>query len=250
MGCRQLMGWFQPLAGLLNLFLKSDCPLCQRSTPQVFCPACQRQLQHCQLAHYQELLENQVLLHAWGDYSGALRRAIAAMKYENQPQVARPLGQWMGEQWQTFHKTSLLLNWHHSSSLLVVPIPLHPAKQRKRGYNQAELLAQGFCQVAGLPLAPYGLRRIRETEAQFILSAADRTQNLAGAFAVDRRLMQRPSPSVIILDDIYTTGATAQAAIQAFQHQGISVLAFVVLARAQLMRDRLLQKNTKWPDVD
>ncbi|MCS6815406.1 MAG: ComF family protein [Cyanobacteria bacterium] len=246
------MGWFQPLTGLLNLFLKSSCPLCQRSTAQVFCLACQRQLQHCQLAPRQEPLGNQVLLYAWGDYSGALRRAIAALKYENQPQIARPLGQWMGEQWRILHKT--LPHWQGSSQPLVVPIPLHPAKQRKRGYNQAELLARGFCQVAELPLAPYGLQRIRETEAQFMLSAANRTQNLLGAFVVDRRLMQRSSPSVIILDDIYTTGATAQAAIQAFHNQGISVLAVVVLARAQLMSDpisyRPLQKHTKWPDVD
>ncbi len=236
------MAWMQPLAELLTLFLRSACPLCQRSTSSEFCPACQRQLKHCQLASHRELLPNGLELYAWGKYGGALRRSISALKYENKPQIARPLGQWLGQGWLALahqnphrspgnspsNKDQLL---HRSSTPpIVVPIPLHPAKQRKRGYNQAELLAEGFCQVTGLKLYPQGLQRVRETEAQFALSADERAHNLAGAFST--KLWVRSTTSVLILDDIYTTGATAKAAIQAFQAQGITVKGLVVLARS------------------
>jgi len=225
------MGWMQPLKGLLTLFLESACPLCQRSSPQVFCPACQRQLQSCRLATSSQSQSGSVPLYAWGAYGGALRRAIAAMKYNNQPHIAHPLGQWLGQGWLNAAKL-------HSPKLVgkppvVVPIPLHPEKQRKRGYNQADLLAQGFCQVTGLTLQPHGLERTKETDAQFSLSADDRAQNLAGAFSVSRDLKRRSSLSVVILDDIYTTGATANSAIQAFQQHNIAVAGLVVLALAQ-----------------
>ncbi len=230
------MAWMQPFTELLTLFLRSACPLCQRSTASAFCPACQRQLKHCQLASHQELLPNGLDLYAWGKYGGALRRAIAALKYENKPQIARPLGQWLGQGWlaqadQHPHRSPDNRDQLLNRSPIVVPIPLHPAKQRKRGYNQAELLAEGFCQVTGLKLSPQGLRRVRETEAQFALSADDRAHNLAGAFSANSALQQRSSTSVLILDDIYTTGATIKAAVQAFQAQGIAVQGLVVLAR-------------------
>ncbi len=225
------MGWMQPLKRLLTLFLESTCPLCQRSTPQVFCLDCQRQLQSCRLAPEPQSQKESIPFYAWGSYGGALRRAIAALKYNNQPQIARPLGQWLGEGWliATKPQATRLAN----QSPIVVPIPLHPAKQRKRGYNQAELLAQGFCQVTGLKLQPYGLERTRETDAQFGLSAKDRAQNLTGAFAVSNDLKRRSIGSVLILDDIYTTGATVNSAIQAFQQHNILVAGLVVLARAQ-----------------
>jgi ComF family protein len=160
-----------------------------------------------------------------------LRRAIATLKYNNQPQIAYPLGQWMGQGW--LDATKLRPSRSTSKTTVVVPIPMHPAKQRKRGYNQAELLAQGFCQVTGLALQAHGLERIKETDAQFSLSADDRAKNLADAFTVSRELRRRSSLSVLILDDIYTTGATVKSAIQAFQQQHILVAGLVVLARTQ-----------------
>ncbi len=235
-----LGAWRRSLSTLLNLVLESPCPLCQRTTPTILCLDCQRQLERCQYSSFTppstpssapiQVDECPVL--AWGRYDGTMKRAIAALKYANQPQLGQPLGQLMGQMW-------LNLPAPQRQQVLVVPIPLHADKLAKRGFNQAELLAESFCQITGLPLCAQGLVRQRSTAAQFGLSLSDRDRNLAGAFQVDPDLAQRRSPlPVLLLDDIYTTGATARAAIHTLRQQRIPVYGIAALARPSFSQDR------------
>jgi ComF family protein len=164
----------------------------------------------------------------WGNYSGVLKQAIASLKYNNQPQLSRPLGHYLGKAWLQSPAAT------RAKKLTVVPIPLHPTKQQKRGYNQAELLAQSFCQFTGYKEQPLGLERVRATEAQFNLSVQEREQNLTDAFVVGKSLSQRPTPSpVLLLDDIYTTGATVCSAAQILRKQGIPVYGVVAIATSK-----------------
>nr|WP_290226719.1 ComF family protein [Trichocoleus desertorum] len=171
---------------------------------------------------------------AWGKYGGTLKRALACLKYNHQPKVARPLGQWLGQAWlhqgpKAFTQTASATSWP-----VVVPIPLHADKLKQRGYNQAELLAQSFCDHTGLPLQRQGLVRLRATEAQFGLSQAARAENLAAAFALNPSVWRsQPQRSVLLLDDIYTTGATVQSAAQLLRSHGITVCGVVAIAQAQ-----------------
>ncbi|BAZ48016.1 hypothetical protein NIES4103_06210 [Nostoc sp. NIES-4103] len=212
------------LKGLLNLFLQSNCPLCQRITPDDLCQYCAKQLQSCHHKDPTSLWQKPIPVFAWGMYGGSLKRAIAVMKYENQPQIARPLGQYLAEAW--------LLNLpSNERQLVVVPIPLHASKQKQRGYNQAALIAQSFCQVTGLKLKQNGLQRVRETKAQFGLSASERENNLAEAFAVGPELRDRYlNTPVLLMDDIYTTGATANSAVQTLRQCGFTVLGLAAVA--------------------
>jgi ComF family protein len=167
---------------------------------------------------------DQLPIFAWGRYGGSLKQAIAALKYENQPQLADLLGLWMGNAWNRAYP---LLN-----PAIVVPIPMHTSKQRERGFNQAVLLARAFCQTTRLPLKVQGLERQRATAAQFKLSATERQQNLKEAFCLGRALLkQHSSQPILLLDDIYTTGATAQAAAATLRAHGFQVQGIVVLAR-------------------
>lgn len=210
--------------GLLSLFMQSQCPICQRQTPEVLCQYCERQLQRCQLDRARQLWQSELPVFAWGSYGGAVKRSLAVLKYDNQPQIAQPLGRWLGKAW-------LNSGLAGDTKLTVVPIPLHANKQRQRGYNQAELLAESFCQITRLPLQRQGLERVRETEAQFSLGAEEREKNLQSAFAVGKRLQKsRPGASVLLLDDIYTTGATARAAASVLRRQGITVYGLVAIA--------------------
>jgi len=207
--------WAKGLKGWLDIFLESKCPLCERSTPGVVCPTCQRQLQQCRLPD--PYLQAALPVVAWGEYGGALKRAIASLKYDNHPELARPLGQWLAQSW-------LSAKLPIKNSIIVVPIPMHPDKIEQRGFNQAELIAQYFCEATGLPLKRHGLARIQVTEAQFKLSPQAREQNLAGAFALGKDfLQQRPAGTVLLLDDIYTTGATVRSAAQVLRRQQVSV---------------------------
>lgn len=215
--------WIKSFESLLNLFLKSNCSLCQRSTAQEFCQYCAKQLHKCHLPNPCIYWKQPLPVFAWGAYGGILKMAIAAMKYENKPQIARPLGQWLGEAW--------LLNLPlFDSRCAVVPIPLHPHKQKQRGYNQAALIAQSFCETTGVKLKLNGLERIRETQAQFSLSASEREKNLTKAFGIGQDFRHRSQDSVLLVDDIYTTGATARAAIYTLNQAGIAVLGIVTTA--------------------
>jgi ComF family protein len=214
--------------GLLALFLKSNCPLCDRPAEVKLCEYCQRQLQRCQLSHPSEFWKGELPVFVWGNYSGILKRAIAALKYDNQPQLAHPLGHWLAQAWLRSPAGN------HSKKLTVIPIPLHSTKRQQRGYNQAELIAQSFCDITGYKHQPQGLERMRSTEAQFGLSAQAREQNLAEAFRVGKCLQKHsPHSPVLLVDDIYTTGATVRSAAQALQQQGILVYGVVAIATSK-----------------
>ncbi|MBD2412133.1 alpha-L-fucosidase [Nostoc calcicola FACHB-389] len=216
--------WTKNFTTLLNLFLQSHCPLCQRSTSQEICHNCTKQLQKCQRQDRISLWQEQLPVFVWGQYGGPVKRAMAALKYENQPQIARPLGQWLGESW-------LLNSPRRDSQTVVVPIPLHASKQRQRKYNQAALIGQSFCEITGLKLKLNGLTRVRQTEAQFGLSVSGREQNLSKAFAVGQDFRHSPpNVPVLLVDDIYTTGATARSAVQTLREYGIVVLGLVAVA--------------------
>ncbi|AFZ17659.1 ComF family protein [Allocoleopsis franciscana] len=214
--------------GLLALFLKPNCPLCDRPAESEFCTFCQRQLQRCQLTTPGDFWKGELPVFAWGNYGGVLKRAIATLKYDNQPQLARPLGHWLAQSWLKSPVATPV------KKLTVVPIPLHPLKLKKRGYNQAELIAQNFCDVTGYKHQPLGLERIRETEAQFGLSAQAREQNLADAFRISKSFGKHlPNSPVLLIDDIYTTGATVRAAAQILQRQGIQVYGVAAIATSK-----------------
>lgn len=225
-----MVKWATIVRPLLDLFLEATCPLCQRSTPGDLCQDCEQQLQACRLAHPGNRWQGDLPVFGWGVYGGKLKRAIAALKYEHHPELARPLGHWVGHAWR---HSQPLVGSQSRSQPVVVPIPLHISKLKQRGFNQAELLARSFCEQTGLACCAQGLERIRATEAQFGLAPAARSQNVAAAFALGPGLKGKTGRSVLLFDDIYTTGATAQAATQAIRQAGIEVIGIAVLAITQ-----------------
>ncbi len=214
--------------GLLSLFLKSNCPICDRPTELNFCEYCQRQLLRCQLKNPAKFWQGELPVFVWGAYEGILKQAIAALKYENQPDLARPLGHWLAQAWLKSPAATRI------KKLTVVPIPLHPTKLKQRGFNQAELIARSFCEFTSYKEQPLGLERVRETKAQFGLSRQEREQNLTDAFVVSKSLLKHPSAlPVLLVDDIYTTGATVRSAAQTLRRQGIEVYGLVAIATSK-----------------
>ncbi len=211
--------------GLLALFLKSNCPLCDRPTEAEFCEYCQRQLQRCQLKNPSQFWQGDLPVFIWGTYGGVLKKAIAALKYEFKPELARPLGQWLGQTW--LQSPAAI----RGKKLTVIPIPLHASKLQQRGFNQAELIARSFCEFTNYQQQPLGLERIRATEAQFSLSPQQREQNVADAFILGKSLVQHPPTSpVLLVDDIYTTGATVRSAVNTLRKHKIAVYGLVAIA--------------------
>ena len=125
---------------------------------------------------------------------------------------------------------------HSQVKPIVVPIPLHADKLKQRGFNQAELLAESFCQYTGLPLCRQGLERVRGTQPLFGLSLTERQEMLADALSVGKSLTQKRPQRVLLLDDIYTTGTTVGEAHRVLRRQGISVYGVVAIATTSRQR--------------
>lgn len=215
------------VSSLVSVFLANPCPLCDRACREPICANCQRQLQRCQLASFTLSQSNSLPIFSWGAYGGTLKQAIAALKYNGHPDLAQPLGLQMGQAWLQHQRSQ-----RSAPGTVVVPIPLHAEKQRQRGFNQADLLARWFSRVTRLPVRSQGLQRLRATTAQHGLGSRERQRNLAGAFALGPDFQRQRPATVLLLDDIYTTGATAQAAATALTQQGITVIGICTLARA------------------
>ena len=170
---------------------------------------------------------------AYGVYEGELREMIHLLKYERMPAVARSLAPMLALSMATLGLRG---------EVVLVAVPLFPSKQRQRGYNQAELLsdaAAGLLRKSspglGLRAAHGVLRRVRDTESQFALSPKGRRRNLQGAFEVDeaRPLAGR---TVLLVDDIYTTGATARECARVLRRAGVARVFVATLSRAQAER--------------
>jgi ComF family protein len=222
---------------ILDLFWQPNCPLCGRSAKQVVCHDCDRQIDACRYDHpnqgYVQGLA-QIPLYAWGNYDRQLKRAITICKFNRQPNIAKFLGEKMALA-TTFIPSSITAH----PNLYLAPIPLHAQKLKVRGFNQAELIARRFSDRAGLKILPQLLQRIKNTKPQFETnSPQEREENLRNAFRVDRNfLSSHPSSniSVLLLDDIYTSGATVRAAIAALNAAKIEVAGVVVLSKTSYL---------------
>jgi ComF family protein len=157
---------------------------------------------------------------ALGLFGGALATAIRRMKYDDRPDLARPLGALLATR----------CRGAHVAADVVVPIPLHPSRRAARGYNQAALLARGPASQIGARFAPLALARITDTPHQAELGRDARALNVAGAFRVrDRARIERER--VLLVDDVLTTGATLEAAAAALLEAGAREVRMAVVAR-------------------
>lgn len=147
---------------------------------------------------------------AWAEPASQL---ISHFKYQARLAPGRMLG--------TLLAHELRLHYADPATLpqLIVPVPLHPAKLRRRGYNQSLLLARQLGRALALPCAPTLLQRLRDTPAQQGLSREQRQQNLHDAFALDAQQACRHAGlrSIALVDDVVTTQSTARAVATVLQ---------------------------------
>lgn len=215
--------WRDGVRQSLSFVLQAQCPLCDRPSQSVFCQDCARRLQGCRCPSPVLQVEDLPPLYCWGNYEGVLKQSLARLKYDHRPLVAEPLGEWLGQLW--------LESAPIDRNLVAVPIPLHKDRQQQRGYNQSELIARSFCQVTGMTLRANGLTRTLATTAQFGLSRRERYQNLSNVFKLGADLQKyKIQKDVVLVDDIFTTGATLKSASETLQQSGFRVVALVAVA--------------------
>jgi ComF family protein len=157
-----------------------------------------------------------------GPYDKLLRDLILRLKYHSGEGLAEVLG----ELWAA-HAAA---HFHALQAEVVVPVPLHWLRRLRRGYNQSSAVAGGVARVLGLPCRPRWLRRVRHTPQQVGQSFAARQENVRGAFRARRAVVA--GRSVLLVDDVMTTGATLAEAARVLRAAGAARVAVAALARA------------------
>ena len=134
-------------------------------------------------------------------YKGAIKPTMYRFKYSNKREYA-----------DFFAKEAVqkYADWLQRVGVeVIVPVPLHQKKQRKRGYNQAECFARGMSRLTGIPTEENIVIRVKDTAPQKGLGELERKNNLKNAFHSEKNVVQYKC--VMVVDDIYTTGSTAEA---------------------------------------
>lgn len=113
----------------------------------------------------------------------------------------------------------------------IIPVPLHRSRQRIRGYNQAQILAEELGKRLDLPVNKDAVKRIQKTRPQKVLGSRDRIRNLKGAFGVTKSWI--PKKCVLVIDDIYTTGNTIHRVAKVLKNAGAQKVYFLTISIGQ-----------------
>lgn len=154
------------------------------------------------------------------EYKEPLRSAIISFKFKGCRAYAPLLGEMMKEYLLSFDI------WQDID--YIIPVPLHEKRLRERGYNQSELIAEHISGYTGVPLDALSLTRTRNTKKQSTLTGIDRIKNVEGAFECDTDMRGK---TIVVFDDIYTTGNTMQFCAAALREAGAEKICAVTLAK-------------------
>jgi len=231
---------------LFQFFLPPQCPCCEKFSEegrQGFCSSCLSQIRwieppFCSICGI-PFISREVETHpcgvcvthrryfkmarALGAFEGSLQEAIHRWKYEGKTYLTPFLAEWMAE--------GLNRYWEPGSLDLLIPVPLHTRRLRERGFNQALLLVKALSRRTGIPYRKRILQKKKSTIPQVNLSGMEREKALRGTFHVIEK-EELSGQWVLLIDDVYTTGATVNECSKALLKGGAERVDVLTLAHA------------------
>lgn len=200
----------QRIINLLDWIYKKKCYFCKSSKEAVkMCSKCYEEMDFLPV-QVNRVLEGENIYCA-GVYSKNLQKLIRGLKYHNQKDLAYYLAKFMAEY---FSKIT------NKNDFEVVPVPIFKKREKKRKYNHMNLVGEEFCRITSNTLNKDLIKRIKDTKPQYKLKRNERVKNLSNAFQVD--LSQYHGKTILLIDDICTTGSTFEEMIKELKRNGIN----------------------------
>jgi ComF family protein len=201
----------------LDLVFPPRCVECGRAG-SLFCDACQQKLPQVPPIFDKDspLAERR----STAEFAGGIQKAIHGLKYSGQTAFADLLGRRLVAELARS-------DWQPT---MITAAPLHVERLRERGYNQSALLAKHLSQAKGIPFRPDAIVRIRATRQQVGLGYRDRQANMANAFQANPQIVN--NQRIIVIDDVYTTGATLRSCASALLEGGATKVWALTVASA------------------
>ncbi len=214
---------------LIRLLYPVKCMVCdtllKEDSPLYFCEACYKTIPRFEKG----FVKNPALPYINGMtaafyYEGGIDKAIHAMKFNHQPKLSATMGYLLYEQ---IKRESVVPEFD-----IIVPVPMHPRKRRRRGYNQAELVAKELSTYLGVPVCADLLYKTRMTHPQSRLKREERLHNMEGAFSIHDH-NELTGKIILLVDDVVTTGTTLNSCAKILYEKGASWIFASVIAIAE-----------------
>ena len=219
---------FKVFFDLFNLFFPRKCNHCGNNLDKTEIEVCKKCLFEIPKTHFLTDIENPVYKTFWGRVNiefassvfyftkkSILQNLLHHIKYYNKKELAYELGKYLGSE--------IISTKSFKDCDVIIPVPLHPAKREKRGYNQSEWIAMGMSEKMNIPISTNILKRHINSKTQTKKNRTERWENVRSAFNVDLS-NKTTKKHILLVDDIITTGATIEAcASQLIDHLNIKV---------------------------
>lgn len=200
----------QKLSNLLDWIYKKKCYFCRSSKEAVkMCSKCYDDMDFLPV-QINRIIEGKKVYCA-GVYSKNLQKLIRGLKYHNQKDLAYYLAKFMAEY---FSKIT------DKTDFEIIPVPIYPKREKKRKYNHMNLVGEELARLTNNSLNKNLIKRVKDTKPQYKLKRHERMQNLNGAFEVDKS--NYTGKTLLLIDDICTTGSTFEEMIKEFAKHGIT----------------------------
>ena len=225
---------------ILNILFPRRCPVCGEITEpagSLICPSCFRELSFvksptCKKCGKEILNETMEYCEDCISHRHVFEHGVALLNYDEKARASMVQIKYKNKrEYLDFYGAALAVRYEKQIRRMqadaIVPVPIHRSRRRRRGFNQAELLAEVMGERLGIPVMPDALVRSKRTLPQKELSAAERLKNLSGAFLAGE--IPAGVRSVLLVDDIYTTGSTIEACARALRNAGVERVYFAVI---------------------
>lgn len=225
--------WWRSFFGLFFPNLCFACNSEEKPWDDILCVLCKGQLP---LTRQYLHKENGFTDRFWGRFpfftgaaylffqpKGNIQNLIHALKYGEKKQIGTILGEEFGRLLST--------SPYYQHLDLIVPVPLHPKKLKSRGYNQSDFFALGLSRSMKIETIPNAIKRVKDTSTQTAMGRMERLENMLTSFEICDELVIR-GKSILLVDDVLTTGATMEACAQVLINAGAAKISMATIAMA------------------